>query len=80
MTALSIERNLPSCIIALHVDVSEVFQDKINSPTKSVGRKLSFGLEISKFVVAHHHLVMVMFQWWDKDHEERQFSALLLDI
>lgn len=38
--------------IALHVDVSEVFQDKIDSSNKSVGKRLSFGLEASKFVVA----------------------------
>lgn len=52
MTSLSSERNLPSHVIALHVDVSEMFQDKMDSSTKSVGRGLSFGLETSKFVVA----------------------------
>lgn len=52
MTALSSERNLPPHIIALHIGISEVFQSTIDSSAKSVGRRLSFGLETSKFVVA----------------------------
>lgn len=39
-------------MITLHVDVSEVFQEGIDPSAGSLGRRLSFGLETSKFVVA----------------------------
>lgn len=55
----------------------------IASSIKSVGRRLSFGLQTSKFIVAQGKktfLGVLMFQWWEKTHEERQFRALLLDI
>lgn len=43
---------MPPQIITLHVDVSEVLQEGIYPSAQSLGRELSFGLEIAKFIVA----------------------------
>lgn len=51
-SSLSSERFMPPQIITLHVDVSEMLQERIYPSAQSLGRELSFGLEIAKFIVA----------------------------
>lgn len=43
---------MPPQSMTLHVDVSEMLQEGIYPSAESLGRELSFGLEITKFIVA----------------------------